>query len=582
MGRRRQNAHGSPQRRKAHEWGSESTAGPTVGPRGGATTVIAGLPAVASGTPTIQGLYVSAFLLATILTIASLTRVRQVGDPDTRRGLAWLLVGSGAWAASHVGFLLAPGATLSVAFHTIGLVVGLSTVGAWLYFTSAYTGRTLHHNPTLRQLALAAFLVVVAIKVTNPVHGLYYSVTVASTPFEHVAIQNGVFHWTVMGASYSLSAIGYFMLFERFSTVSLDTRPLIAVVGLTGLPIVFDIAGYASDALIDITYEPLGVAVFASAIFFVYAEQFQSIRLAGERAEPVVVLDEDDRIHQYNRAAGTIFEHRLQGSVDEPFTTVFPELPSSETDQSVLAVGESNPRYYRVATTPFTSGETRLGRLLVFSDVTDEERAKRDLKRQNERLERFTSTVSHDLRNPLTVATGHLEIAVEETESEHVETALDALERMQTMIEDLLELARTGQPIDDTEPVSLQTAAADAWEMVQTDDAALEITDDRELAADPDRLASLFENLFRNALEHVGPSVSVTVEPTESGFAVEDDGPGIPAEDRETVFESGYTTNEDGTGFGLAIVGEIAEAHDWTVEVTAGNEGGARFVFETE
>lgn len=535
-----------------------------------------GLPAG----PVLEAAYVGAFVLATLLTAVSLTRIDRVQDPDTRRGLFWLLAGSGIWAASHVGFLLANGVGLSLVFHTVGLVVGLGTVGAWLYFTSAYTGRTLHRNRTIRRVALAAFLLVVAVKVTNPLHGLYYSATIVSVPFEHVAIQNGVVHWSVMGASYTLSGIGYFMLFERFGTVSADTRPLMVVVGLTGLPILLDIAGFTSDALIDITYEPLGVAVFASGVFFVFLEQFESVRIAGERREPVITLDTSDRIHQYNRAARELFADRLsRAAIADPITEVFPELPDAEADQVIFPVGET-PRYYRVTSTPFTSGDTTLGRLLVFTDVTEEERAKRELKRQNERLERFTSTVSHDLRNPLTVATGRLEIAVEETDSEHVETALDALERMETMIEDLLDLARQGQPIDETETVSLETAANDAWKMVQTEEAALDIQGDRDLAADPDRLASLFENLFRNAVEHAGPAVTVTVEPTAGGFAVGDDGPGIPPDDRDAVFESGYTTDVDGTGFGLAIVSEIAEAHDWTVAVDESEAGGAKFVFD--
>ncbi|MBS3761523.1 MAG: ATP-binding protein, partial [Halodesulfurarchaeum sp.] len=105
------------------------------------------------------------------------------------------------------------------------------------------------------------------------------------------------------------------------------------------------------------------------------------------------------------------------------------------------------------------------------------------------------------------------------------------------------------------------------------------VTGDKTFEADPDRLASLLENLFRNAVEHAGPEVTVTVEPTSDGFAVADDGPGIPPEDRETVFESGYTTETDGTGFGLAIVAEVATAHDWSVRVEESDAGGARFVF---
>jgi signal transduction histidine kinase len=63
------------------------------------------------------------------------------------------------------------------------------------------------------------------------------------------------------------------------------------------------------------------------------------------------------------------------------------------------------------------------------------------------------------------------------------------------------------------------------------------------------------------------------------GFYVEDDGPGIPPDERDDVLKSGFTTSDEGTGFGLAIVCQIADAHDWSVEIVEGSEGGARFEF---
>ncbi|WP_239640455.1 sensor histidine kinase [Halogeometricum pallidum] len=84
------------------------------------------------------------------------------------------------------------------------------------------------------------------------------------------------------------------------------------------------------------------------------------------------------------------------------------------------------------------------------------------------------------------------------------------------------------------------------------------------------------ENLFDNAVRHGGERVTVTVDRLSDGFSVEDDGPGIPAEERDDVFEYGYSTADDGTGFGLNIVAEIADAHDWDVAVSEG-DGGARF-----
>jgi signal transduction histidine kinase len=95
---------------------------------------------------------------------------------------------------------------------------------------------------------------------------------------------------------------------------------------------------------------------------------------------------------------------------------------------------------------------------------------------------------------------------------------------------------------------------------------------------DRDRLRHVFENLFRNAIEHGGPDVTVRVgHVDEDAIYVEDDGPGIPAERHEKVFEPGHSSTSGGTGFGLTIVKRVTEAHGWTVSVTDGSEGGARF-----
>ncbi|MFA9515682.1 sensor histidine kinase [Halopenitus sp. H-Gu1] len=202
-----------------------------------------------------------------------------------------------------------------------------------------------------------------------------------------------------------------------------------------------------------------------------------------------------------------------------------------------------------------------------------------ELERQNDRLEQFASLVSHDLRNPLNVAAGRLEFAQQDCQSDHLDTVDTALKRMETLIDDLLTLARQGEPADDTDRVTLSTTADQAWAVVDTKQATLRTERDLTFTADPDRLQQLFENLFRNSIEHAGEDVTVRTGalPDQSGFYVEDDGPGIPEDDRNGVFTSGYSTTEEGTGLGLAIVSEIVGAHDWAVNLIASKDGGARF-----
>ncbi|SFC62947.1 PAS domain S-box-containing protein [Halobiforma haloterrestris] len=203
------------------------------------------------------------------------------------------------------------------------------------------------------------------------------------------------------------------------------------------------------------------------------------------------------------------------------------------------------------------------------------------LERQNERLDEFVSVVSHDLRNPVSVAKGNLELARSdgpETDEEHLEEVDWALDRIDGLIEDLLSLARNGEEIGERQRIDLESLTERCWRSVATADATLEVECDRELEADAGRLQQLFENLVRNAIDHGGNDVTVRIGDLEDeGFYIADDGPGIPESDRDSVFDVGYSTSSDGTGFGLYIVKQIVDAHGWDLRVTDSADGGARF-----
>ncbi|WP_415378985.1 response regulator [Halosimplex sp. TS25] len=245
---------------------------------------------------------------------------------------------------------------------------------------------------------------------------------------------------------------------------------------------------------------------------------------------------------------------------------------------------------------------------------------RRELERQNERLDEFAGIVSHDLRNPLQIATARAEFLAEEVDSEHLTAVQRAHDRMEALIDDLLTLGREGKTVLDIEPVALDSVARTCWETVGTAEGSLVVETDGSVRADRRRLQQLLENLLGNAVEHgsasprshapesgdelnpdgradgqsgarsirgdgltwgdpAGPGVTVRIGTLDDGpgFFVADDGPGVPEERRDEVFASGYSTDPEGTGFGLSIVDQIAQAHGWSVAVTESESGGARF-----
>jgi signal transduction histidine kinase len=217
------------------------------------------------------------------------------------------------------------------------------------------------------------------------------------------------------------------------------------------------------------------------------------------------------------------------------------------------------------------------GSVGTLRDITERKERARKLERQNARLKDFVGIVSHDLRNPLMTAQGRLELAQADCDSPHLDEVGDAVDRCQALIDDLLALAQSGNAVGTTEPVTLSELAEECWQTTPSADATLAVETDQTISADRSRLQQLFENLFRNAVNHGGGEITVTVGEIADGFYVADDGAGIPDEERDDIFEAGYSTADDGTGFGLAIVKEVVEAHGWEIRVTDSQTGGVRF-----
>ncbi len=318
-------------------------------------------------------------------------------------------------------------------------------------------------------------------------------------------------------------------------------------------------------------------------------------------ARPMFMKDSEDRYLFVNDEYLRLFdleEDEVIGSTDEEIHPKGMSEYITDNDRRVVEEGESieaeehvevdgEKRTYLSSKTPlyFDDGDDEDGEAdAVFgiaTDITDRERHQRELERMNERLKEFAGVVSHDLQNPLAVAKGRVELAKDDGDS-HLEHVESSLERMERIIDDMHWLTQHGRSIGERSEVSLKKLVEEAWTQVATHEATVEneVDGSTDVDADHHRVLQMMENLFVNAVDHAGPDCRVTVGEIENGFYVEDDGPGVPADETEEVFEAGYTTSEEGTGFGLSIVREIAEAHGWKVELMQADDGGARFEFQ--
>jgi signal transduction histidine kinase len=265
--------------------------------------------------------------------------------------------------------------------------------------------------------------------------------------------------------------------------------------------------------------------------------------------------------------------------------------------------GPDEQRWFLMYAKPYAHGGERYVQM-GHVDITERKLAELDVREKNDRLEAVASVLSHDIRNPLNVASGFLERLREHVDGEAPELnrIRSALDRIDAIVADALVLAREAE-VESPEPVSLRERARAAWEHVETGSATLAIEDDLRFEADASVLGNLLENLFRNAVEHdstgnrsetddsvehgsadggrAGDGVTVRVGtlPDAEGFYVADDGPGIPESERDRIFEAGVSGGNGGTnsGLGLFIVEEVCAAHGWSVAATESETGGARF-----
>lgn len=542
---------------------------------------------------------------------------------------AALCVGVGIYGVSAGldRFVYGYGPSLFVfTFRSFG---GVLITSAWLLLATDVTDRI---TVTRRmQAAVAGYTLLAQLFIwTAPAHTLVVGpgTTMEGANFEPTI---GVGLWAILGVGYLATLVGTGLLGTGALRSTGIRRRQLTVLSLAIVPTLLgSLVTVSGVARYDFT--PLGYALTASMFAWaLFSGRFLDITpvarhtALGEMSDAVVTVDDGDRVVDCNGPARDLFDAD-DDYVGTPAADFFPsvvaELPAfeelRETETEITVRIDDRKRHFSLSVSTVKRREQR-GRVFVLRDVTDRKRREQELRRQNDRLDRFATMVGHDLRSPLTVANGQLELAAQrcddEVATEHFEAVDRSHKRMESMIEDLLLLARSGQHVEDPESVGLASVVRDAWAYAAVENCELDLTvpEAVTISADPDRLLHVFENIFRNAVEHGSTSSRpASDDAVEHGspspdsrarqdaadhdeavttirvgllddsddsvdFFIEDDGRGIPDEERDRVFEHGYTTDDGGTGLGLSIVKDIVEAHDWEIRVTESDSGGARF-----
>ncbi len=330
---------------------------------------------------------------------------------------------------------------------------------------------------------------------------------------------------------------------------------------------------------------------------FVFANRATS-RTLGHSADELASSDKirslrnNPQLSKLKEKEQAIFAGEQQGAeIVEVLTNAAGEERKLRTSRLLLDMSEAQ----------------RAAVVTVAVDVTDQELAEErlnalvaELAVKNRELERFTYTVSHDLKSPIITIRGFAREMARQLEAGHVEDLQDDLERIQKaarrmhkLLDGLLVLSRSGKLSGPKQQVDMGALAAEVVEIMQgqIDASGAEITVAPELPpahGDPVRLFELVQNLLENAIKFARPGEPPRIRigceefESENRYFVADNGVGIDPDDRERVFGlfEQLGANGDGTGIGLSLARRILEVHGGRIWIEADAEtGGSRLVF---
>ena len=248
----------------------------------------------------------------------------------------------------------------------------------------------------------------------------------------------------------------------------------------------------------------------------------------------------------------------------------------------------------RLTDTAETISDRHFARRIEVSGDDDVARLARTFNAMLDRLQqsfatqrRFLNDVGHELRTPITIVRGHLDVLGDDPDerAETVALVTDELERMRRLVDDLVVLAKAEQPdfleLAPIDIAELITEIARKAERLADRAWRLQSTDDGVIGADRQRLTQAMVQLAQNAVEHTRPGDVIALGSAmvdgQAHLWIRDSGPGLQGADRQHLFERFAGDRRDGTGLGLSIVRAIARAHGGEVDARNAPGGGAIF-----
>ena len=520
----------------------------------------------------IQLLLPALFLVSGLACIGLTFQTNSITEESVRSGLRYTLIFSALWSFTELSKFIITEIQISTAIHIIGLFFGLVTVFSWFQFASAFSGRDYHEKPIIRKASITTLVSILAIKITNPIHKMYFDLTIVEEPVNHVSVETLFLNDVVTVLAYSTSIFGVYLVYIGLKRRDQSLINIISLISFLAVPSIITLSIRTElilPAFSGIFLDPLGVAVFAFATLLtmnsVYADLYKESKedFINSIDSPVIIADNEGIIADCNSQFTSLSDDMLDtGDCFSDITDEFEEFGDIK-DNSIITIGD---RYYSINLVSYSNETSEDSIAVIMRDKTSEIETEQTVERQEEQFEYLAEGMSHEIRNIIQIIRGHSDVLLTEDLSDSQNRSVEAIsnvsEQLNRVSEDLNVLAMTGEASFTTNDYELSRLLSDP---ISESSISVSVEDDRILNVHERRFELMSKKLIQFVEETNGSKLKFEFD--GDSLVVTGDCDSLSGVSIDKAFSYGEAVPSADVGSILPAVKAVVDSHGWVATV---------------
>lgn len=547
----------------------------------------------------IQSVIGSAFMIGAIISYILIYKSQKINDKHMRRSLGLLSFVAGTWALSSSLEVFIDITVAVEVFHTIGLMSSLFSVLFWLYFASAFSNKSYHTNNFYINTSFLTVFSIISLKISNSVHELYYEINIVSEPFTYVEIVHYGLNQYILLIAYISSIAGFYWIYSVFklNTGTIKKRHRYALSIIFIAPLLTGYATLDSAILPSLNYDSFGIILSLLVIYFVIPKsvddfrQTQTRNIINKLEIPMIIIDGENKLVEFNDLSKRILDLG-DNNIGENLEDIYPEMYDKSYLKETIDIKQKS---YTLTMFKIDANVSKNGpnKVIIFNNITQLQKEKDKIAKKNDQLSQFADAITHELRNTIHIADGHIEVAASQIKGidnidEHskeislnsLDIAGDIVDRVIRISEDLNELSKTGQydsPSEQFHSFRNITKKGIKKALEKEDmDFDYDIIGSGQVKIHEDRYYTLIRKALQFAYNNQADKITFKIDDRQ--IEIYDDGNKFKEGSEDTLFEYGTASPSSQTGSILPVIKTICTAHDLEVTGVTDYEDGAKYI----